>query len=270
MAVAASRPASAFSIRSIRSGRRTANLFLRCAASTPHHSSPNSFSTVQCATLPASIDVSSVADAMSFARCGLAVLVRRGGHQGCTGRQSPSATVAVRQLYGLAPPAGAPGQAAAAAATTAAAAAAAASAAPSAASPATAAAATAAAAAPGDLHTALRQPSGFLVEHVEGRQIDIGDFFVTQHDVGHEIWRRRCGVCSCDRYGSRGSAPCKQGQAGSSQHWYRFLHSFTLRLLLFTWHSELPPCLDCNLSFARLSYALSMRLARSLFRVTNY
>jgi hypothetical protein len=154
------------------------------------------------------------------------------------------------------------GAATAATAAAAAAAAAAASAAAAAAAAASSAAASSAAAGSGELHASRRKPSGFLVEDIECRQIDVGHFLVTQHDVGHEIWRRRRGVCGCNRNGSSGCAPCEQGQSGSSQHRYGFLRSPSLRLLLHTWHSDSSmPYRICRSAY--LSYALKKRLARS-------
>jgi hypothetical protein len=119
----------------------------------------------------------------------------------------------------------APAPAAAAAAATAAASAAAASAA------AASAAAASAAAASGELHAGLMRAAALLVEDVECRQADIGDFFFTERD-------RRCGVARgrhirCRPDGRRGSsARERQGKPSRSQHRYGFRPTRSLR-----WHT---------------------------------
>jgi hypothetical protein len=147
----------------------------------------------------------------------------------------------------LAPTAGAPGQAAGAAATAAtptaaSATTAAASSASTAAAASTTAASAAAATASRKLYGALRQ-NILLVEYVERRQVDVGNFLVTENNF--LIWRRvhsRQGCCRCGS--GYGCTSRYQREPGSSQHWCRFLRNLCLRRLLRTWHSELPPCLS--------------------------
>jgi hypothetical protein len=139
----------------------------------------------------------------------------------------------------LAPTAGAPREAAGATAPSAAATAAKTT------TPAASATASATAAAPatattssGKLHAALPHTGAFLVEHIEGREIDVGEFFFAKDDclIGRNVRSRRGG---CRRSNGCGrSASCEQGQPSGPQNWHGFIRRLSLRRLLRTWHSE--------------------------------
>src|SRR6476620_1471547 len=112
------------------------------------------------------------------------------------------------KLAGLAPAAGSPRRAAAATAATTAA-----SASPATATT-TATAAATAAAHPCDLRAVLGRRGIFLVEYVERRQADVGDFFHAKRQLvigskgrGHRHIRRRYGRCRC-------TANHREAQAG--------------------------------------------------------
>jgi hypothetical protein len=142
-----------------------------------------------------------------------------------------------RKAAGLAVTASAPGCAAAtaAAATTAASAASA-----------TATASAAAAATPGYLHAILGSSRVFLVEHIERRQADVGDFFLTERECltrrhVQRLWRvryrsDRCG-CTPDQRKSQTSCP---------QHRDGFRRTLFLRSQFHSWHSRfLHTCKKC-------------------------
>jgi hypothetical protein len=140
--------------------------------------------------------------------------MRKAAHMG-----SAAHLTVIAKCSGLAPPAGSPRQAAAAAATSAAsneAASAAAATASAAAAASAATASTASAAASGklygglecSLYGGLERSNVFLVENVERRQTDVGDFLVCECDfvaLRKVIHRRhigdrhtgRCGGASC-------------------------------------------------------------------------
>jgi hypothetical protein len=147
-------------------------------------------------------------------------------------------------LESLADGATSPGQAAAAAsaATTAAAAAAAATAA-SAAAPATAAAATSAPLR--NLFPDVGRAGVFLVEDVERPQADVGDFFLTEHDLGESgIPGRRIRT----RHGGRGGCSARERQRRDSDSYNRYglLVSFSLRSLLLVRHRLVLPYLPAD------------------------
>jgi len=152
---------------------------------------------------------------------------------------------------------------AAAAASAAAASAAAASAAAAAASAASAAPA-AAAAASGEFFPKSGRSGVFLVEDVERPQADVGDFFLTESDLGRGGIPRRyfrgrhSGCCGC-------AARQRQRHADDSHHRYGFLRMFSLRSTLRVRHSRVLPRLLANVRRPeRYWYALPMHLARPI------
>jgi hypothetical protein len=155
--------------------------------------------------------------------------------------------------------------AAASAAAASAAAASAASAAGAAASAASAASATSAASAASGKPFAKSGRSGvFLVEDVECPQADVGDFFLTESDLGREgiprrhIRGRHSGCCGCP-------ARQRQGHTDNPNHRYGFLRIFSLRSTLRLRHSRVLPRLLANVQRPeRYSYALPMHLARPI------
>ena len=198
--------------------------------------------------------------------------------QGTIGRVEPHqpghdlASVNVIGAPSLADAANSPRQAAAAASAASAAAAAAACAAAATASAATsaaapAAAAAAASAASGKLFAESGRSGVFLVEDVERPQADVGDFFLTESDLGRGGIPRRyiCGRNS----GCRGcAARQRQGHADDSHHRYDFLRMFSLRSTLRVRHSRVLPRLLANIRRPeRYSYALPMHLARPIAHI---
>jgi hypothetical protein len=177
------------------------------------------------------------------------------------GKKSRAAVTAARLLgclrspFGLAERASAPRQATTAAAAppdaaTAAAAtadagpqaaAAAATPATAAAAP-TAAAATAAPAAAAAATATARQlkegPRGFLVEHVERRQADVGDFFLTEREFVTRLDVPRRNIrCRASRLRRCGAAGQRQ-QSSGSQHGDRPAPTLSLRSLLRMQHDK--------------------------------
>src|SRR5262249_8341400 len=136
--------------------------------------------------------------------------------------------------------------AASAAAASAAAAAAAAAAASAAASAATAApAAAAASAASGKSFAKSRRSGVFLVEDVERPQADVGDFFLTEGDLGRGGIPRR--YIRGRHSGCRGcAARQRQRHADDSHYRYGFLRMFSLRSTLRVRHSRVLPRLLAN------------------------
>jgi hypothetical protein len=115
--------------------------------------------------------------------------------------------------------------------------AAAATAAAAAATSATAATSAAAATAPGYLHAAA---DVFLVEQMERRQADVGDFLVTEdHGLSRYIVRRllhvrrRHGSCGCASHQRQSQSRGPKGRCSS------FGHTLRLRSLLHSWHSRI-------------------------------
>src|SRR5215470_18137242 len=105
---------------------------------------------------------------------------------------------------------------------------------------ATSAAAAAAAAASGKFFSESGRSGVFLVEDVERPQADVGDFFLTESDLGRGGIPRRyiCGRNS----GCRGcAARQRQGHADDSHHRYDFLRMFSLRSTLRVRHSRVLP-----------------------------
>ena len=104
----------------------------------------------------------------------------------------------------------------------------------------------------------------FLVEDVERPQADVGDFFLTESDLGRGGIPRRyiCGRNS----GCRGcAARQRQGHADDSHHRYDFLRMFSLRSTLRVRHSRVLPRLLANIRRPeRYWYALTTRLARPI------
>src|SRR6516164_11134882 len=173
-----------------------------------------------------------------------------------------------RSAPSLADTANSPRQAAAAASAAPAAAAAAAAAAASAASAAPAASAAAAAsAASGKFFPKSGRSGVFLVEDVERPQADVGDFFLTESDLGRGGIPRRyfrgrhsscCGRAACQR----------QRHADNSHYRYGFLRIFSLRTTLRLRHSRVLPRLLANIRRPEhYSYALPMHLARPIARI---
>ena len=152
--------------------------------------------------------------------------------------------------------------ASAAAASAAASAAAAAASAASAAAP--AAAAAAASAASGKLFAESGRSSVFLVEDVERPQADVGDFFLTESDLGRGGIPRR--YIRGRNSGCRGCAARKrQGHADDSHHRYDFLRMFSLRSTLRVRHSRVLPRLLANVRRPEhYWYALATDLARPI------
>ncbi len=135
---------------------------------------------------------------------------------------------AVREQAGLAIAASSPRRAAAAAANAASATSAAAAA------PATSAAT---ATAPGYLHAAANV---FLVEEMERRQADVGDFLVAERDClsRHVVRRllhirRRHGRCRCASHQRQSQSRGPQGRCSG------FRHTLRPRSLLHSWHSRI-------------------------------
>jgi len=170
-----------------------------------------------------------------------------------------------RSAPSLADTANSPRQAAAAASAAPAAAAAAAAAAASAASAAPAASAAAAAsAASGKLFPKSGRPGVFLVEDVERPQADVGDFFLTESDLGRggipprDFRGRHSGCCGC-------AARQRQRHADDSHHRYGFLRMLSLRRTLRVRHSRVLPRLLANVRRPEpYWYALTTRLARPI------
>jgi len=172
-----------------------------------------------------------------------------------------------RSAPSLADTANSPRQAAAAASAAAAAAAAtaAAAAAASAASAAPAASAAAAAsAASGKFFPKSGRFGVFLVEDVERPQADVGDFFLTESDLGRGGIPRRYfrgrhgGRCGC-------AARQRQRHADDSNNRYGFLRMFSLRSTLRVRHSRVLPRLLANVRRPeRYWYALTTHLARPI------
>src|SRR5262245_14264325 len=162
----------------------------------------------------------------------------------------------------LADTANSPRQAAAAASAAAAAATAAAAAAASAAS-----AAPAAPAASGEFFPKSGRSGVFFVEDVERAQADVGDFFLTEGDLGRGGIPRRyfrgghsgCGGCAARQ---------RQRHADDSNHRYGFLQMFSLRSTLRVRHSRVLPRLLANVQRPKhYWYALTARLARPITHV---
>jgi hypothetical protein len=159
----------------------------------------------------------------------------------------------------LADTANSPRQAAAAASAAAAAATAATAAAASAAS-----AAAAAPAASGEFFPKSGRSGVFFVEDVERAQADVGDFFLTEGDLGRGGIPRRY---FRGRHSSRGGRAARQRQrhADDSHHRYGFLWIFSLRSTLRVRHSRVLPRLLANVRRPeRYWYALTTRLARPI------
>src|SRR5215813_5557128 len=154
----------------------------------------------------------------------------------------------------------------AAAATSAAAASAAAAAAAAAAASAASAAPAAAAAASSKFFPKSGRSGVFLVEDVERPQADVGDFFLTESDLGRGGIPRRyfrgrhsgCGGCAARQ---------RQRHADDSNHWYGFLRKFSLRSTLRVRHSRVLPRRLANVRRPeRYWYALTTHLARPIAR----
>src|SRR5262245_12324953 len=146
--------------------------------------------------------------------------------------------------------------AAAAATAAAAAAAAAASAAP--------AAPAAAAAASGKFFPKSGRSGVFLVEDVERAQADVGDFFLTESDLGRGGIPRR--YFRGRHSGCRGcAARQRQRHADDSRYRYDFLWIFSLRNTLRLRHSRVLPRLLANIRRPEhYWYALTTHLARPI------
>src|SRR5262249_28099225 len=134
-----------------------------------------------------------------------------------------------------------------------------------------AATASAAAAKPRKLHGSRRQSGGFLVEDVECRQADVGDFLFAKNDllIGADVGRRhgggRCTGRCCGAPGKQGMTRCSHSRHGVACDFSAcgFVPSLLLGRLLRTWHTELPQCLTAICRSACLSYARKNSLARS-------
>jgi len=139
-----------------------------------------------------------------------------------------------------------------------------AAAAASAAAASAAAASAAAAAASGEFFPKSGRSGVFLVEDVERPQADVGDFFLTESDLGRGGIPRRyfrgrhSGCCGC-------AARQRQRHADDSHHRYGFLRMFSLRSTLRVRHSRVLPRLLANVRRPeRYWYALPMHLARPI------
>src|SRR6516162_11714282 len=129
------------------------------------------------------------------------------------------------------------------------------------------AAAASAAAASGEFFPKSGRSGVFLVEDVERPQADVGDFFLTESDLGRGGIPRRyfrgrhsscCGRAACQR----------QRHADNSHYRYGFLRIFSLRTTLRLRHSRVLPRLLANIRRPeRYSYALPMHLARPIARI---
>src|SRR5262252_6393034 len=104
----------------------------------------------------------------------------------------------------------------------------------------------------------------FLVEDVERPQADVGDFFLTESDLGRGGIPRRYfrgrhgGRCGC-------AARQRQRHADDSNNRYGFLRMFSLRSTLRVRHSRVLPRLLANVRRPeRYWYALTTRLARPI------
>src|SRR6516164_5429884 len=140
----------------------------------------------------------------------------------------------------------------------------AAAAASAAAASAASAAPAAAAAASGEFFPKSGRSGVFLVEDVERPQADVGDFFLTESDLGRGGIPRRyfrgrhSGCCGC-------AARQRQRHADDSHHRYGFLRMFSLRSTLRVRHSRVLPRLLANVRRPeRYWYALPMHLARPI------
>jgi hypothetical protein len=138
---------------------------------------------------------------------------------------------------GLAKAASAPGKAATAAATAAPATSAASAAA-------AASAASAAAATAGFLHHAADRSGILLIEGVECRQTDVGEFFDTEREFVTRCNIRRLRNVRYRRDGCGCSAHQRKSQTSGPQYRDGFRRSLSLRSLLHSWHSPYPPCIE--------------------------
>src|SRR5215831_18950578 len=129
-----------------------------------------------------------------------------------------------------------------------------------------AAAATAAAApaASGEFFPKSGRSGVFFVEDVERAQADVGDFFLTESDLGRGGIPRRyfrgrhsgCGGCAARQ---------RQRHADDSRYRYDFLWIFSLRNTLRLRHSRVLPRLLANIRrLERYWYALTTHLARPI------
>jgi hypothetical protein len=118
---------------------------------------------------------------------------------------------------------------------------------------ATPASAAAAASAPGDLHAVLGGCGVLLVENIERRQADVGDFFFTESDgvTRSKVRRQRLILRRRDRSGR--TARQRESQSRGSQHRYSFCYTFALRSLLYPCHNVASsiPC-RCSESRAKI------------------
>src|SRR6516164_10241014 len=140
----------------------------------------------------------------------------------------------------------------------------AAAAASAAAASAASAAPAAAAAASGEFFPKSGRSGVFLVEDVERPQADVGDFFLTESDLGRggipprDFRGRHSGCCGC-------AARQRQRHADDSHHRYGFLRMLSLRSTLRVRHSRVLPRLLANVRRPELYwYALTTRLARPI------
>src|SRR5262249_5190158 len=127
-----------------------------------------------------------------------------------------------------------------------------------------AAAAAAASAASGKLFAESRRSSVFLVEDVERPQADVGEFFLTESDLGRGGIPRR--YIRGRNSGCRGCAGRqRQGHADDSHHPDDFLRMFSLRSTLRVRHSRVLPRLLANVQRPEhYWYALATDLARPI------
>src|SRR5262249_34637541 len=104
----------------------------------------------------------------------------------------------------------------------------------------------------------------FLVEDVERPQADVGDFFLTESDLGRGGIPRR--YIRGRNSGCRGcAARQRQGHTDDSHHRYDFLRMFSLRSTLRVRHSRVLPRLLANVQRPEhYWYALATDLARPI------
>src|SRR6516162_7489782 len=126
------------------------------------------------------------------------------------------------------------------------------------------AAAASAAAASGEFFPKSGRSGVFLVEDVERPQADVGDFFLTESDLGRGGIPRR--YIRGRNSGCRGcAARQRQGHADDSHHRYDFLRMFSLRSTLRVRHSRVLPRLLANVRRPKhYWYALATDLARPI------
>jgi hypothetical protein len=82
----------------------------------------------------------------------------------------------------------------------------------------------------------------FLVEHVEGRQADVGDFFLAERNdlTRRAILRLDIRYRSSGRSGRAAAGNC-QRHSGDAEHGYYFIPTLALRSAFRLRHEQSPP-----------------------------